>query len=150
MKKKTLLLTLLLLLTTVGASAMSLVLELKDGTLVYYLLTAEVSPTITMNDGQVTINANEYSFEEVKRFYVSYEDAPTAIDGRKTESETEMKNGMLYVATDKPVNVYTTDGRLVQNGLRADAVRGMINTESLATGVYVIRYGKKSFKFIKR
>ena len=149
MKIKSLLLTLCLLLS-MGASARSLVVELQDGTLVYFLLSADASPTMNVADGQVTIEGNEYAFAEVKRFYISEEDVPTAIDGKKTTEETEMKNGVLYVSTTEPVGVYTTDGRLVQKGGRADAVRSTVSTESLPAGVYVIRYGKKSFKFIKR
>lgn len=149
MKKKGLLMMLCLLLSVAGASAKSLVIELADGTQVYYLLGGETSPTMTVANGEVTLNADKYSFTEVKRFFISEEDQPTGIDGRKSEGQTEMKDGVLYVATSEPVSVYTTDGRLVSKGKSNGGVRSAIDTESLTSGIYVIRYGKKSFKFIK-
>ena len=149
MKKKSLLLMVCLLLSVLGANAKSLVIELADGTQVYYLLGGETSPTMTVTNGEVTLNDDKYSFTEVKRFFISEEDQPTGIDGLKSAEPTELKDGVLYVATSEPVSVYTTDGRLVLKGKNTDAVRSTIDTEALTAGVYVVRYGKKSFKFIK-
>ena len=150
MNKKSLLLSLCLLFMAAGASARSLVLELADGTLVYYLLSAEASPVMKVADGQVQVNSDDFTFAEVKRFYISEEDAPTAIDGLKTAVPTEMKDGVLYLSTREPVALYTPDGKLVRQGRAADDVRSLIDLQSLSAGVYVVRYGQKSFKFIKR
>jgi hypothetical protein len=148
--KRTLLSGIAILLVAVCASAKSLVLELNDGTLVYYLLGGETNPVLRFDGDEVMVDADKYAFTDVAKFFISEEDQPTAIDGKPAEAQTEMKDGQLYVSTQETVAVYTTDGRLVSRAHQAGKGRSVVDASQLAAGVYVVRYGKKSFKFVKR
>ena len=148
--KRTLLSGIAILLVAVCASAKSLVLELNDGTLVYYLLGGETNPVLRFDGDEVMVDADKYAFTDVAKFFISEENQPTAIDGKPAEAQTEMKDGQLYVSTQETVAVYTTDGRLVSRARQAGKGCSVVDASQLAAGVYVVRYGKKSFKFVKR
>ena len=70
----------MLLIASIGASAKSVVFTLNDGTKIYYLLSAEVSPMLRFKDGKMVVNEDTYEFTDIKNFYISEEDDPNAIE----------------------------------------------------------------------
>ena len=63
-----------------SVEAKSLVITLKDGTLVYYLLNSDKSPVMRMVPGGFTVNKDSYKFSEVKNFYISPTDDPNPVE----------------------------------------------------------------------
>ena len=51
---------LLLLMTSVGASAKSVVFTLNDGTKVYYLLSSEANPILRFQEDKMVVNDDVY------------------------------------------------------------------------------------------
>ena len=49
-------------------SAKSLVLTLKNGTLVYYLLGGEANPMMRLTDGDIVVNTDKYEFGNIQNF----------------------------------------------------------------------------------
>lgn len=150
--KKFLLLSLLSLCLSATASAKSLVLLLEDGTKVYYLLGGDTNPLMKVVDGEVYVNADKYAFSGINKFYISTEDDPNGIGGVEAEGKSVapvMQDGVLYVNTTGAVSVYTLDGRAT--GAEVSSVNGgvAVNVDALPKGVYILKVGKNSVKFMK-
>ena len=83
MKEKIITLMGCLCLAIVNLSARSIVLTLKDGTHVYYLLGGESRPVLKFVDGNIVVNTDRYEFGDIKNFYIS--NRKTKQSNRKTE-----------------------------------------------------------------
>lgn len=139
-----------MLAMTVGASAKSLVLQLADGTEVYYLLGGEMNPKMTLVNGEMTVNTDHFTFSQVTKFFISEEDDPATAIAQVGEQQTQMREGQLYVKTAEKVGVYRSDGKLVASGRKLENGGCMVDTDRLPAGVYVVRIGNKSMKFMKK
>lgn len=146
------LLSLLLLSSMLtGLQAKSLVLSLKDGTLVYYYLEGEKSPVMTWDgEGSIVVNADEYAISGIKHFYISDDDDPNAIASMPA-SQASFRGGWLTTTApvDAPVGVYTTDGKHVDTAVSRDGHSVRINLNALPKGIYVVAVGKSTFKVSK-
>ncbi|MDE7378748.1 MAG: T9SS type A sorting domain-containing protein [Paraprevotella sp.] len=140
------------MLSVSGVSAKSLVLALGDGTLVYYQLGGNVNPMMKFVDGQVTVNADVYEFSGIKNFYISAENAPTAIGAVSDDSVRPSFDGKILSVNraDVEIAVYTTDGKKVEATVGHAGVYTTVDMSRLRRGLYVVRIGNTSLKLLKR
>lgn len=152
MGKKIFLLGIGLLLLVGESMSKSLVLTLKDGTPVYYLLGGEVNPMLRFVDGGFTICADMYEFAGIQNFYISETDDPSAIDRVVAEGEVEFRGGILVLDTNRgsQVNVYSSEGTQIDVVVQDIGNQVRIDLSTLPKGVYVIRYGELSMKVMKK
>ena len=154
MKKNYLLAVAIAFMSANLAMAKSLVLTLADNTKVYYLLGGDVNPKMHFLDGKLTVNADEYTFEGIKNFRISNEDDPNGIESilGKNPSAT-LQDGTLYInklVSADEVKVYNAAGATVNATIGTTGSMTTIDAANLAKGVYVVKIGKSSVKFIKK
>jgi len=147
--KKLLIVFALCFCSSLCASARSVVMVLNDSTKIYYALGGETNPKMTFADGIVTIEADEYAFTNIDRFYISETDDPTGINAAQTPG-TVMQNGKLYVESNGRVCLYSLDGKLLQQATAEAGKAACIDMDALPQGVYVVNVNGKSVKVMKR
>lgn len=132
-------------------SAKSLVLTLKNGTLVYYLLGGEANPMMRFTDGDIVVNTDKYEFGNIKNFYISATDDPSGIEHTVGEN-IQYAHNIMVVATDKPLAmaIYTSAGHKVGTPIRLDNGRTLIDLNPLPQGTYVVTIGESSLKVLKK
>lgn len=134
-------------------NAKSLVLTLKDGTLVYYLLGGETNPMMRFVDGKVTVDADEYTISGIKNFYISEEDDPNSIEDIKGNKDfANYSNNTLIVKTSKTrsVKVFNINGAEMDADIQKSDDMTSVALNRLPKGAYIIRVGESSFKVIKK
>ena len=141
------------LLFSIGISfGKSLVLTLANNTLVYYMLGGTKNPMMRFVDGKVCVDSDEYTFSNIKNFYISETDDPSGIEHLLKEQQITFKAGTIIVHTDSPesIDVYTVNGMKVsvQVEQAGDVVSVSLNQQP--KGVYVVRVGESSFKVFKQ
>ncbi len=141
-----------LLMATGMAEAKSLVLTMKNGTKVYYLLGGETNPMMRFVDGQVTVDADEYTITNIKNFYISETDDPTAIENVLSKNDVSYNANTLVINSSnvKDVKVYSANGTQVKAEIQKAGDIITVDLNSLATGTYIINAGGSSFKVMKR
>lgn len=153
MKKLLLPIIACLLMFAGNINAKSLVLTLKDGTLVYYLLGGETSPMMRFVDGKVTVDADEYTISGIKNFYISEEDDPNSIEDIKGNKDfANYSNNTLIVKTSKTksVKVFNINGAEMDADIQKSDDMTSVALNRLPKGAYIIRVGESSFKVIKK
>lgn len=148
MNLKSILFSILVLASTVSASARSLVLVLSDSTKIYFLL--DEKPVMRIVDGHVFIDTQAFSFEEVDRFYISQTDDPNGIEAVMAEKKVKFEGNTLVVEGEKKVEIYAVNGQKMKAKIVTTAGLTTVDTGSLATGSYIVKIGKSSFKFLKK
>ena len=141
------------LLFSIGISfGKSLVLTLANNTLVYYLLGGAKNPMMRFADGKVCVESDEYTFSNIKNFYISETDDPSGIEHLLKEQQITYKAGTLIVHIDSPesISVYTVNGMKISVPVEqaGDVVSVSLNQQP--KGVYVVRVGDSSFKVFKQ
>ena len=120
--------------------AKSLLITLKDGTQVYYLLGGERNPVMQFpNEKTVSINDDRYTITEVSRFEISKTDDPTGIEKHS-----------LYVEGDRQIEIYTLDGKKVYSKTSSADGFSVLSTANLPTGTYVVKIGNQTLKISKK
>lgn len=149
---KKILLLLLMTMCVLSGSARSLVLTLKNGTKVYFLITSEKNPVMKFENGGITVDdKGSYTFPEVVSFIVSNTDDPNAIEDVKSEAAfTYRANTVLFVGDASKVKVYNASGAQVEASVSQANDRVAVDLNDLGKGVYVISTGDTSFKVIKK
>lgn len=132
------------------ASARSLVLELTDGSKIYYLIDDENNPVMTFNDGQLTVEGSQYTFANIVKFYISETDDPNAIEGVSGKAETAIKDGVVYVKTKGQVRLYSTDGRQMDARISRQDDTTVVDAAHLPAGTYILQVNGQSIKFQKK
>ncbi len=146
-----------LLLWTMGLSsamAKSLLLTLKDGTQVYYLLGGDINPKMTFENGKICVNADNYEITDIKHFVISKEDDPNALDAPQANAQTpRLKGNVLTTATSIPakdVHVFSLNGTEVEAEKTEGKDGVSIDLNRLPKGVYIVRIGESSLKVTKK
>lgn len=142
MKIPRLLIAALLVLPTTAplARANSLVLNLADGTQVYYLVSAEEQPRLIMQaDGTMILNGEHYDLLQIQSFRFSKEDYSGAEGTRQGASD------LVQVSADalsraEQVTIFDASGCEVWHG------RGDAALQTLTSGVYMVRQGSITYK----
>ena len=150
MKKRVLISFLCALLLSGAVCAKSLVLTLSDGTLVYYLLGGDSNPKLQFVEGGFMLNADNYSFANVKNFYISNEDDPSGIENVFVEGGVEMQGNQLVIPTEGSVKVFTAAGKEVKAETRVVSGNTIVALGTLPQGVYVVNAGGASIKIMKK
>ena len=142
----------MLLIASIGASAKSVVFTLNDGTKVYYLLSAEVSPMLRFKDGKMVVNEDTYEFTNIKNFYISEEDDPNAIEKVLAKHNVTFKANTVVINSDsvKILKVYTLDGVEVKVPVEKSENVISVNLNGLERGTYLISTGDSSLKVLKK
>lgn len=146
---KKLFLMAVLCLAVSAVEAKSVVFNLSNRTKVYYLLGGETNPVMKVVDGKIMVNADQYEFSNIKSFYISETDDPTAIEAVKADYS---RRGNVLVAKAKAgdtVMVYSTGGAVVLTASAGADGDALIDLSSLTKGVYIVKIGKESFKISK-
>ena len=129
--------------------ARSIVVVLADGTEIYYLV--DNSPVMKWNDGVITVSTDNYELEGISRFYVSETDDPTAIETLMDRQGIEYTaNSIVVLAQDKPVSLFTVDGKAIELRQSTSGAYVSVDTSTLEKGVYIVRIGNQTIKFQKR
>ena len=141
------------LLFSIGISfGKSLVLTLANNTLVYYVLGGAKNPMMRFADGKVCVESDEYTFSNIKNFYISETDDPSGIEHLLKEQQITYKAGTLIVHTDNPesISVYTVNGMKISVPVEQAGNVVAVSMTQLPNGVYVVRVGESSFKVFKQ
>ena len=138
-----------MLVLSVGAR--SLVLQLTDGTKVYYLLDGTTNPTVSFANGQLLIQHDGYAMEGVSKFYISESDDPnTAVESVIMDQQNlQRHDGVIYAKT-RTLRVYTPAGRAVSAPVQVVGDVRAVNLQSLPVGTYIIQMDNRSLKIVKR
>lgn len=139
-----------LLAAVLPAAAKSLVIELADGTEVYYLIQSDSFPVMTVNDKTVTVNTDQFEFSQFAKFRISNTDAPTTVNNVRKDSIAFDSGSLCISGTDKRIVVYSTDGKKVKVEMTKAGDMTVVNTGTLKRGAYIIQTGSSSLKFIKK
>jgi hypothetical protein len=151
MKQKLLAFITALVLVSGTAFAKSLVLTLSNGKKVYYLLDNKTATMMRFIDGKITVEADEYTFSNIKNFYISEQDDPNSIEEVISKSNATYRANTLVVNTvNTPVKVYTTNGMEVNAETSNTGCTTSVDLNNLAKGTYIIRIGDSSFKVMKK
>ena len=142
----------MLLIASIGASAKSVVFTLNDGTKVYYLLSAEVSPMLRFKDGKMVVNEDTYEFTDIKNFYISEEDDPNAIEKVLAKHNVTFKANTVVINSEsvKILKIYTLDGVEVKVPVEKSENVISVNLNGLERGTYLISTGDSSLKVLKK
>ena len=142
----------LLLMTSVGASARSIVFTLSDETKVYYLLSSEVNPVLRFKEGKMVVNDDVYEFSDIKNFYISEEDDPNAIEPVLSKLNMTFKENTVIIRSEtvKAVKVYTLNGEEVKAPVEKTDDVISVNLNGLEKGTYLISTGDSSLKVLKK
>jgi hypothetical protein len=142
----------LLLMTSVGASARSIVFTLSDDTKVYYLLSSEVNPVLRFKEGKMVVNDDVYEFSDIKNFYISEEDDPNAIEPVLSKLNMTFKENTVIIRSEtvKAVKVYTLNGEEVKAPVEKTDDVISVNLNGLEKGTYLISTGNSSLKVLKK
>lgn len=151
MRRRILTLATCLCLSISALTAKSLVMTLADGTLVYYLLGGDVNPMLRFVDGGVTVNADAYSFSNLKNFYISLTDDPNGIEHKLAEAKVSYSHHVLAIPSvgAGSVQVFSVDGTRVYPVVRSEAGFLFVDLSHLPQGVYAVKAGNTSLKVIK-
>lgn len=149
--KITLLATCLFFAAATHLPAKSLVLTLKNGKLVYYLLGQDVNPMLRFVDGDIVVNTDKYEFSNVKNFYISATDDPSGIE-QTIAQHIQHGHNMLILDTESPlpIHVYTLEGQQMQAYTQQSDGKTIINLNPLPQGTYIVTIGESSLKILKK
>lgn len=149
---KKLLLATLLLLGMSSLQAKSLVVSLTNGSLVYYLIGGETNPMMRFTEDRVSINGNEYEFSKIQYFYISETDDPSGMEVAEKSCVVEYREEGLLIRPSKEgseVSVCALDGKVVVPVRMIREESYFVDLSSQPSGVYVVKVGVDSFKFVK-
>lgn len=142
---------LLALMLVLSVGARSLVLQLTDGTKVYYLLNGATNPTVRFANGQLLIQQDGYALEGVSKFYISESDDPnTAVESVIMDQQNlQRHDGVIYAKT-RTLRVYTPGGSAVSAPVQTVGDVRAVCLQSLPAGTYILQLDDRSLKIVKR
>jgi hypothetical protein len=142
------LLSLSLLLASVSAfPAKRLMIELTNGTKVYYSF-ANYRPYIRFVDGTMRVTTRKFEFSQIAQFAVV--DDPSSIDAIETAPQLSADGMVLTVMSMEPIQVFSMQGIAQQFAITTTDEAQLVNLATLPTGSYVIRCGEQSFTLYKK
>ena len=140
----------LFFLLPLTAAAKSIVFTLSSGTLVYYLI-GDTQPVMKFVDGKCVVSSDTYEFSQIKNFYVSDTDDPSAISQLNTPASFSLNNNTMVCKADaKDVQVYTVAGAKCNAAISANDGYATLDLSSFPQGAYIIKIGQSSIKVVKR
>lgn len=160
MKTKNILILFLLMLHIGLVSARSLVIELKDGTKMYYLVSLNENPCLVFDQGSMSIQSDRFTISDVNKFYISETDDPNQLNNPRQE-ETFRSTGLaaesLHIIMDSltpgelpKIGLFSIDGKSLECSYRFKGKELILETSGLARGIYLLKIDNKSLKFQKK
>ena len=141
-------LSLLLLVASVSAfPAKRLMIELTNGTKVYYNF-ANYRPYIRFVDGTMRVTTRKFEFSSITQFAVV--DDPSSIDAVEAVPQLSADGMVLTVMSMEPIQVFNMQGVAQQVAITTTDDAQLVNLATLPTGSYVIRCGEQSFTLYKK
>lgn len=113
-------------------------------------------PTLLFDDDEVTVTYNSLTFtyknDEVDYFDFDEDATGIVIPNEELDTQFRITENELVITSLKPgakVNVYSSNGVLVgqQN---EDGGVSAINISNLPSGIYIVKSGSLTYKFLKR
>jgi hypothetical protein len=160
MKTKTILILFLFLLHIGFVSARSLVIELKDGTKMYYLISLDENPCLVFDKENMSIQSDQFTVSDVEKFYISETDNPNRLENPTQHTgiqSTGLADECLYIVMENlnpeeqpDVSLFSIDGKLLKSSYSYRGKELVLDTSGLARGVYILKIGNKSLKFQKK
>ena len=160
MKNKNILILFLFLLHIGFISARSLVIELRDGTKMYYLISLDENPCLVFDQGNMSINSDLFTVSEVEKFYISETDNPNRLTTPQQEEafkSTGRAAESLHIIIESlnpdklpKVSLYSIDGKSLESSYSFKGNELILETSGLARGIYILQIGNKSLKFQKK
>ncbi|MCR5270259.1 MAG: hypothetical protein K6D91_04480 [Prevotella sp.] len=140
------------------AQGRGLVLQLTEGVKVFYpLATNESSVTLKMTHDGLQVEAAQYAFTQIEKFYISETDEEVSEIKSFSAQQADIvqRGGVLYViGSTGPLRIFGLDGKEVtQHGRHLVQTLGgstAVCIQSLPAGTYILQTGKKKVKFMKR
>ena len=146
--KRRLFLSLLLAIVSISAlPAKRLMIELTNGTKVYYSF-ADYRPVIRFENGSMRITTRKFVFSSIAQFAVV--DDPSDIETVEVAPLLSPDGMVLTIMSIEPVQVYDMKGSVQQVDVCATSESQQVNLVSLPKGSYVVRCGTQSFTIFKK
>lgn len=141
-------LSLLLAIVSISAlPAKRLMIELTNGTKVYYSF-ANYKPVIRFENGSMRITTRKFVFSSIAQFAVV--DDPSDIETVEVAPLFSPDGMVLTIMSIEPVQVYDMKGTVQQVDVCATSESQQVNLVSLPKGSYVVRCGTQSFTIFKK
>ena len=143
-------LSLLLLLFVASVSAFAakrLMIELTNGTKVYYSF-ANYRPYIRFVDGTMRVTTRKFEFSSIAQFAVV--DDPSSIDAVVNSPQLSPDGMVLTVMSMEPIRVFSVQGIAQQVTITTTDDAQLVNLAPLPTGSYIVRCGEQSFTLYKK
>lgn len=141
-------LSLLLAIVSISAlPAKRLMIELTNGTKVYYSF-ADYKPVIRFENGSMRITTRKFVFSSIAQFAVV--DDPSDIETVEVAPLLSPDGMVLTIMSIEPVQVYDMKGTVQQVDVCATSESQQVNLVSLPKGSYVVRCGTQSFTIFKK
>lgn len=141
-------LSLLLAIVSISAlPAKRLMIELTNGTKVYYSF-ANYKPVIRFENGSMRITTRKFVFSSIAQFAVV--DDPSDIETVEVAPLLSPDGMVLTIMSIEPVQVYDMKGTVQQVDVCATSESQQVNLVSLPKGSYVVRCGTQSFTIFKK
>lgn len=141
-------LSLLLAIVSISAlPAKRLMIELTNGTKVYYSF-ANYKPVIRFENGSMRITTRKFVFSSIAQFAVV--DDPSDIETVEVAPLFSPDGMVLTIMSIEPVQVYDVKGTVQQVDVCATSESQQVNLVSLPKGSYVVRCGTQSFTIFKK
>lgn len=141
-------LSLLFAIVSISAlPAKRLMIELTNGTKVYYSF-ADYKPVIRFENGSMRITTRKFVFSSIAQFAVV--DDPSDIETVEVAPLLSPDGMVLTIMSIEPVQVYDMKGTVQQVDVCATSESQQVNLVSLPKGSYVVRCGTQSFTIFKK
>lgn len=141
-------LSLLFAIVSISAfSAKRLMIELTNGTKVYYSF-AEYRPIIRFENGAMRVTTRKFEFSRIAQFAVV--DDSSGIDAIETNPQFSTDGMVLTIISLEPILVFDTTGVVQSVEICTTGDSQQINLMPLPSGSYIIRCGDHSFTIYKK
>ena len=150
----------LVLLGASAVSARSLIIQLNDGTKMYYLISLTENPCLKFDDGTINIQSDQFTVSDVDKFYISETDNPNQIQHPESETgirSTGQADKCLYILLDKAtsdeqlsIKLFSIDGKALKSKYSIEENKVVLETSGLSKGIYILHIGNHSLKFQKK
>lgn len=160
MKTNKILILILLLLHIGFVSARSLVIQLRDGTKMYYLISLSENPCLVFDQGNMSIQSDQFTVSDVEKFYISETDDPNRLTTPKQEEvfrSTGLATESLHIILENlnpdeqpRISLFSIDGKSLESSYSFKGKELILETSGLDKGIYILRIGDRSLKFQKK
>lgn len=138
---------LLLFVSLAVFPAKRLMIELTNGTKVYYSF-ADYVPMIRFDKGTMRVTTQKFEFSRIAQFAVV--DDASSIDEEASVPQVSPDGMVLTFLSQEPVRVYDMQGHARQVDVTVSGNAQQVSLAALPVGCYVVCCGHQSFTIYKR